>query len=326
MRRVVIPQTNLSVSTLCLGTGFFGSSVPHDLSLSLLDSYFEAGGNFLDTANAYMEFLPGGKGKSEATIADWVKSRGVRKNVVIATKGGHPRIETLDRPRLKAEEVRADLVQSLERLGVEQIDLYWLHRDDPQVPVAEILDYLTSFVSEGLVRFLGCSNWTTERMKEAADLAKTRGLDGFVANEPMWSLARPNPGQYAQPLLVAMDEEMYEFHRSTGMACTPYSSQALGYLTKLDRAGPEGLDDAARRRYDSPGNRKGFEVAREIAKKRGVEISHIALAYLIAQPFTTIPIVGCKRLADLADSQRGAEVLLSGAEVEALDEAFGARS
>ena len=179
METVKIGKSGLQVTRVCVGTGRFGSAISEEESFRILDRYRELGGRAIDTAHIYAAWLPDGWGKSEITVGRWLQRTGVRGDMVIGTKGGHPNLETWEVSRLTPKEIKQDLHESLDRLGLDAIDIYWLHRDDPAVPVPEILDALSEFTSNGLIRNYGASNWAVPRLKEAAEYAAGRGLSGF---------------------------------------------------------------------------------------------------------------------------------------------------
>ena len=176
MRAFTIPHTDLTVSALSLGTGGMGTHVSHDDSFRILDRYVERGGNFLDTAHIYAAWVPGGGGASERTIGDWIRTRGARDAVAIGTKGGHPHLETMTISRLSPQEIVQDLDESLERLQIETIDLYWLHRDDPKRPVGELIETLTDAVTQKKIRYFGVSNWRLPACKRRWTMPLPEGL------------------------------------------------------------------------------------------------------------------------------------------------------
>jgi aryl-alcohol dehydrogenase-like predicted oxidoreductase len=137
-----IPGTNLSPSVICLGTAQIGSVIPEADAFRLLDTYYGLGGTFLDTAQVYADWLPGERSASEKTIGRWLKARGLRNHTVVSTKGGHPDLHAMEIPRLSPEHIVFDVERSLLNLQTDRIDLYWLHRDDPNRPVSEMLDIL----------------------------------------------------------------------------------------------------------------------------------------------------------------------------------------
>ena len=193
MKLIQLPNTHLSVSNFCYGGGPLGTSLKGKAMDKFLRVFRDAGGNFLDTAHCYACWVPGGVGLSELAIGDYVKRNG-GKGMVIATKGGHPGVpgyRSVDRYLSKGR-IEADIDDSLARLGFDTIDLYWLHRDDPRMTVAEIIETLNGEVKRGRIRYLGASNWTTARIAEANEYARAHRLRGFAATQPEWSLAKPN--------------------------------------------------------------------------------------------------------------------------------------
>ena len=311
MNYVVLPGTDLRLSRICLGTIGFGTSISRDEASGLMDAFRDAGGNFLDTAHVYADWQSQIPGMSERTIGEWISSRGCRDQVVVATKGGHPILGTTS-PRLSKEQLFDDVKESLRRLQVEQIDLYWLHRDDESVPVDQILDTLEEIRCEGLIRWYAASNWSTARLKEAAVCAKRRRIPGMVASQIRWSLAKFNPERVADRTMVEMDTPSYQFYRETGMPVAAYGPQAGGFFGgNYWRDRPESGQAEVRRSYDLEINWGRLERARELGSKLKCSANQIALAYLVSQPFVTMPIVGCRRLDQIADSCDAAELVLS---------------
>ncbi len=310
MKYLTLPRTDLRVSSLCLGTADFGEGVSESDSFALLDQFFEAGGNFLDTAAIYAAWTPAGAGSSEKLLGKWLAQSG--KDAVVATKGAHPDLNSMGVSRLSQGAIEADLKASLRHLRRETIELYWLHRDDETVPVEAILGWMEDFVSAGKVRFYGCSNWKTARIEALQNAAQARGALGFVANQPLWSLAQADLSR-ADPTMVQMDAATLEFHRQSGLAAVPYSSQANGFFSKLaqNRAVPAMFDSAAVRAT----NLARFEKIQTLLRQNGLSITEIALGFLRGQPFATVPIIGCKTQAQLSDSLSGGDVSLSAKQI-----------
>jgi aryl-alcohol dehydrogenase-like predicted oxidoreductase len=194
------------VSKLCLGTGRFGAGLPREEALKQLDLFFDRGGNFVDTARVYADWVPGGHGASESTVGAWLKKRKLRNRVIISSKGAHPDLKTMHIPRMGPADVRFDLEESLRALGTDYIDLYFLHRDDPSRPVGEILDMLESFRKEGKIRHYGCSNWTLNRIEEA-DKAAAALVSAYVMNQdfPAVPIASFSSAEQLEETLPAAD-------------------------------------------------------------------------------------------------------------------------
>jgi aryl-alcohol dehydrogenase-like predicted oxidoreductase len=311
MRYVVIPNTALRVSQICLGSTDIGSVIPTAESFALLDEFIALGGNFIDTALVYADWIPGPRSTSEKAIGQWLKARGLRNQITIATKGGHPQLSTMHISRLSHAEITHDLAESLDHLQTDTIDLYWLHRDDPTIPVGEIVDILNEQVAAGKIRYFGASNWSIARIQAAIKYAARSGKQAFVANQPLWSLAAPNMDVHPDQTLVAMDQAGLEYHRRTGMAVIPYSSQAHGFFSKLAASGRAGVSQTDLTIFDNETNWKRLECIRELAHRYEVPINDIVLAYLISQPFPTIPIVGSKRIDQLHSSIKALDLTLT---------------
>lgn len=320
MKFVSIPQTDLKVSQICLGTGALGSpAIPPDAAFEILDEYVRLGGNFLDTAHVYSDWIPGEKSRSEKTIGAWLRARGNRGEIVVATKGAHPDLASMHISRLSPADIAHDVDESRKFLQIDTIDLYWLHRDDVKIPVSDILEPLNEHVAAGEIRYFGCSNWTVSRIQEAADYAARKSIWGFVANQPMWSLAAPNVARMGDKTLVVMDPDTIAFQRHTGMAVIPYTSQAQGFFTKLATSGRTGLSEGISNVYYNAGNVRRLERAQELARRHGAYLNDVVLAYLICQPFTTIPVVGCKNLDQLRSSLKAADLTLTPEDIAFLD-------
>jgi aryl-alcohol dehydrogenase-like predicted oxidoreductase len=297
-QRITIPGTELSVSKLCLGGNRLGGALNQAESFALLDAWVATGANFIDTAHVYANWLPDAERScSEKTLGRWLKARGGSVDVVIATKGGHPRDGNLI-PRLDRATVRQDVAEALDYLGLARLDLFYLHRDDPSMPVEDAMAVVEDLRREGLIRHYACSNWSAPRMAESVEVARRNGWQGFVAHQPEWSLAKRNPGTATGDLL-AMDDAMLAFHRESGMPVIPYSSQAKGYF---DKAVAGAVDDVTARAYDNPENLATAHRLAAIAQRHGATPTQVMLNVMMHSPFTTIPVVGCRTAGQIESS------------------------
>lgn len=321
MKYVTIPNSDLRVSQICLGSAEFGAKLTPKDAFALLDAFVAEGGNFIDTAHVYSDWIPNTKSTSEKWIGEWLRKSGMREDVVIATKGAHPELTSMNVSRLSKADIEQDVSESLDYLQTEIIDLYWLHRDDVHIPVGEIIDALNEQVWLGNIRYFGCSNWTISRIQEVVDYSKAHDVQGFVANQPLWSLAEADMKAIPDQTLVGMDAEGMTFHKRTKMAVIPYTSQAKGFFSKVERSGSEGLSEGDRKVYFSDVNKKRLLRVQELAKKYDVSVNDIALSYLMSQPFTTIPVVGSKTVEQLKSSLKAVDVALSRDEVVYLETA-----
>lgn len=306
-----IPRTRLDASCLCLGTGDMGAGIDRDTSFRMLDTFLDQGGNFVDTAKIYSDWIPGETSRSEKLIGAWMKDRGVRQEVILATKGAHPELTSMDVPRLSPQEITTDLDASLENLQTDWIDLYWLHRDDPDRPVEEIIGLLDSQVQAGKIRYFGCSNWKRARIRLAQAYASKMGRLGFSAVQNLWNLAQVNQSGFADPTIAFMDDDLWHYHHEENLAAVPYSSQANGLFQKLASGGPGVLPDNLRSWYWNTQTEARYHRLTTIQSETGLSTTQIILGYLISQPFPTFPIIGPKSLLQLMDCLSGGDVTLS---------------
>jgi aryl-alcohol dehydrogenase-like predicted oxidoreductase len=321
MRFTSLPGTEFAPSVICLGTGGFGSSIPQEDAFRMLDLFAELGGNFLDTARVYAAWIPGGEGASERTIGAWLQSRKMASRFIVATKGGHPHLATMKVSRLSPAEIGADVAASLTALQTDAIDLYWLHRDDPAIPVGEIVDAVNEQVAAGRLRAVGASNWTPERIDAANAYAAASARVGFCASQIGWSLARPNPAAKGFGGELDMDASALAYHRRTGFPVMAYSSQAAGFFAgKADRyRGPDAKDDGFAKRYVTVENFTRLDRAREVAARHGRTTNDVALAYLLSQAFPVYALTGCKSVDQVRTSCAAWNLRLSPAEIAYLE-------
>ncbi len=337
MRYVNIPHTNLSPSVICLGTADMGGKMSRETAFAVLDAYVAAGGTFLDTAKVYSDWIPGERSRSEKLLGEWLRERGNRSQIILATKGAHPDLLHMDTPRLAPADIVSDIEASLKHLQTDVIDLYWLHRDDPARPVDEILDTLNAQIKAGRIRYFACSNWRTARIQSAQAYAKASGCMGFVANQMLWNAAVMDPLGQPDKTLAAMDNAMHALHVETQLAAVPYSSQANGLFSKLQKPLAARIQRDPKRLllqvarhvrnvvyaqqalYPRGPNSQQLVVILDIAAARGFTVSQVVLGYLLSQPFPVFPIVGCQNLGQLEDSLRAADALLSEDEIAQLD-------
>jgi aryl-alcohol dehydrogenase-like predicted oxidoreductase len=306
----------LKVSSISLGSALFGKTISKKEAFELMDIFQEQGGNFIDTAHIYSDWLPGDKSISEKTIGQWLKEKNNRNKLVIGTKGAHPDFSNMYVSRLSKAAVASDLEGSLRALQTDYIDLYWLHRDDEKRPVAEILEYLNEFVKAGKILSFGCSNWKAGRIAEALEYAEKNGMKAFVGNQNMWSYAEPNLDNFPDKTLVAMNEETRKLHLTTGLAAIPFSSQANGFFSKLEE---NNMSEQVGKLYYNEENAARFERAKKVSKNLGINISDVVLGYLISQPFVTIPVVGCRTKLQLEDSLKASDLNFDKATLQYLE-------
>jgi predicted dehydrogenase/aryl-alcohol dehydrogenase-like predicted oxidoreductase len=298
-----IPGVAKPASVVALGFEFF----PNFASASLtLDSLYEAGGNLFDTAFVY------GGGKTEAIFGDWHTSRNVpREDIVLIGKGAHS-------PLCYPDMIAKQLDQSLNRLKTDYVDIYFMHRDNTDVPVGEFVDAMDAEVQRGRIRgIFGGSNWTRQRMDEAIAYAEKTGKTAPGALSNNFSLAEMLDPIWAG-CVAASDEPWKEWAKERQIPNFAWSSQGRGFFT--DRAGRDKRDDEEIVRvWYSERNFERRDRAIELAKELGRHPIHIALAYVIAQPFPVIPLIGPRTIAELEDSLSALDIKLTPEQVRWLE-------
>jgi aryl-alcohol dehydrogenase-like predicted oxidoreductase len=285
-------------------------------SNAILDTFAGLGGNFIDTARSYGDWIPDAPaGASERAVGAWLKTRN-RDEFVIATKGGFFDMRVGDyRNRVTPDDISVDLGQSLDHLGVDRIDLYFLHTDNPESPVEPIIDALITHREAGRIRHFAASNWAADRIRAANAYAASIGKEGFVASETFWGLALPDVAAAAQQGYVHYYEGEYEDLHAAGLPIIAYAAQSGGYFSKL-AAGPVGDQLAAR--YANPANQRRLAVVQALAEKHGVSINDIVLSYLLSQPNQTIAIFGGSSPEQVIASAKADSLMLTSEELAAL--------
>ncbi|MDP4502017.1 aldo/keto reductase [Nonomuraea turcica] len=306
-----IGSSDLEVSPLCLGGNAFGWTADEDASFAVLDAYTEAGCNFIDTADMYSHWIPGGSGgESERIIGRWMKARGNRDQMVIATKVGA--LPGLD--NLAPQTIRRGAEDSLRRLGTDHIDLYYAHVDDPGTPLAETLGAFDALVRAGLVRHIAASNITANRLSAAWEISARDGLAPYVALQAEYNLVQREG--YERDLAPTVTR--------TGLACLPYVALARGFLTGKYRPGGPHVNSprADRARAHLEGNGPAVLVALdEVAAAHQTPIAAVALAWLAAQPTVATPLAGARNPGQLADLLPFLTLRLTTDEITLLDKA-----
>ena len=303
-------------SVIALGTMDFGGLIEEGRAREFMDAYVEIGGNFIDTARVYGDFASGIQGGSEQVIGRWIEDRRCRDKIVLGTKGGHPEFHTMHTGRLSREEVLSDISRSLDNLRTDCVDIYWLHRDDVTRPVRDILETLTDLVERGMTRHVGVSNWTPERILEAKAASEKHGLVKVAANQPQFSLARQVIVE--DDTLCQVDAKTYAMHVQENLPCQPFSSQAKGFLAKMDAQGEAALTAKASRRFLCEENLTALRRAQALSKETGHSVAAISLAWLTSQPFPTFPIAGVSKMEHIAALKEAGNCTLTPAQRDSL--------
>ncbi|MGG3504978.1 MULTISPECIES: aldo/keto reductase [Paenibacillus] len=306
MKYISIKGLNKPVSVLMKGTDYFYHD-SYEKAAANMDAYLAIGGNSVDTAHIYAG------GQSEEVIGRYMQERGNRDQIVILTKGAH---HDHNGPRVNKKDIKSDITTSFERLQTNFIDLYALHRDDPEVPAGEVIEALNEYIADGSVGAIGVSNWTWERIRDANAYAEANGLVGFSFSSPNLSLAKPNEPFWKG--CVSADAETIAWHESEQFPLFSWSSQARGFFT--GRFTPEIRDNADLVRvFYSDENWERLERAKQLAASKHVTAIQIALAYVLNQPFPTCALIGAQSAEELKSCDEGSTIQLTRAELDWLD-------
>jgi aryl-alcohol dehydrogenase-like predicted oxidoreductase len=301
---------------LCFGGNVFGWTLDRDRSFAILDAFYEAGGRMIDSAEGYSAWVPGNKGgESETILGEWMELRGVRKNMLIATKtgmGGPPYA-------LKPEKVAAALEGSLERLRTDYVDIYYAHRDDRTTPLDEVVAGYDALVKAGKARELGASNYTAERLAAITALADRMDATPYTVLQPKFNLLWRH--EY--------EGGLQDLCLSRGIAVLPYYSLASGFLSGRFRK-PEDLAGYARghgaSEFAGNGGWAMLPVLDEVAGETGASLPQVALAWLAAQPGIAAPLASATTKAQLAELIGAAALQLDESQIKRLTDAKPARA
>ncbi len=313
MEKRRLGQSSLEVPPITFGCNVFGWTVDEKTSFALLDAWLDAGFNFLDTADAYSRWHPGNSGgESETIIGNWLKARGNRDKVILATKLG---LEMgPDRKGLSRAYMQTAVEDSLRRLQTDTIDLYQSHRDDPDTPIEETLSAFADLIKQGKVHEIGASNFSADRLGQSLRISRERGLPRYQSLQPLYSLVER--AEFEGPL--------EDLCRSETVGVIGYYSLASGFLTGKYRSKADVAGRTRGPRVEKYLNDYGFGVLKaldEVAQRYEAKPGQIALAWLIARPSVTAPIASATNLEQLAELVEAAEIELDADSIRKLDEA-----
>lgn len=304
-------SSDLQVFPLALGGNVFGWTADEDRSFAVLDAYAAAGGNFIDTADAYSSWIEGNEGgESETIIGKWLAARGNRSDIVVATKvGAHPAYKGLSETTIKAA-----AEESLRRLGTDHIDLYYTHFDDETVPVEEIITALDQLVKDGKVREIAASNISPERLRASLEFSEREGLARYVALQPHYNLVSRD----------TYEGELQDTAARAGLAAVPYFALAAGFLTGKYRPGTaveSARSGKAGAYLESERGQKVLAALDKVARERDAEIATVALAWLASRPTVAAPIASARTVEQLPALLAVADLRLTDEDLTTLTEA-----
>lgn len=308
------------LSKIGLGVSRFGTRVPDGLACAMLDRFCAAGGTLLDTARNYYEWVENGRGKSEAFLGRWMEARGCRDQVVLSTKGGVSNRGKVFHVDLSRGALLAELKESLEALRTGYLDIYLLHRDEPERPVEEIVDSLQEIAALGQCGSIGVCNWRCERIRAANRYAERHGLRPIQIVQTWWSMASYTEAMWDDPTTTHMDPETAGYCRDQGCIVMAYTSQAKGFFQKACAVGIEGLDPLLKHRILTKENLERLQLVKAYCAETGCTPTDVVLGYITSHPLRGTALVSCSSLAQLEDILNSADYVLPEKLIRKLDQ------
>jgi aryl-alcohol dehydrogenase-like predicted oxidoreductase len=304
-------RSGLSIAPLMLGGNVFGWTANEATSHAILDAFVAGGFNAIDTADVYSAWVPGNTGgDSEKVIGTWLKARGRRDDVIIATKVGMWPVQ----PGLTAKNIIAACEASLQRLQTDYIDLYQSHRDDPETPQDETLEAYGQLVKAGKVRAIGASNFETDRLGSAAAASKAGGLPRYETLQPAYNLMDRAIEGPLQQLCLAENVSIISYYGlASGFLTGKYRS--LADLGKSPRGG------GMKKHLEGEKGPKVLAALDAAATELGATPAQVALAWVMARPAVAAPIASATSLAQLEELMGAARLSLDPAHIARLDAA-----
>ena len=313
MEKRILGNTDLQVAPLALGSNVFGWTIDEKTSFEILDAFAEAGFNFIDTADIYSNWKPGNQGgESETIIGNWLKQRGNRDQVIIATKVGGDM--GLGKKCLARNYILKAVDASLKRLQTDYIDLYQSHYDDPETPQEETLETYAELIKAGKVRAIGASNFTPARLSEALKTSSNLNLPRYQTLQPEYNL-------YTRE---AFEKELQPLCRENNIGVIPYYGLASGFLTGKYRSEADLGKSPRGGGITKYLNERGFRILKaldEVSAELNANPAQVSLAWLMHQPTIAAPIASATSLKQLADLVKAAELKLTSATLEKLNRA-----
>lgn len=293
-KRILIPDTELSVYPIGLGTVDAGLRWDGADADRIFDTYVQRGGNLIDCAHVYSDWVPGEIARAERVLGDWLTRSKKRNEVVIMTKGGHPvmtdPVPDMHKSRMTHDDMVKDLNESLKQLRTDYIDIYFYHRDNKEQSVEEEIETMEQFVKEGKIRYYGCSNWDVERMIQADAYCKEKGYRGFVADQSLLNLGMKYMRPLADDTLGYTRGKAFDYHiKNARNLEMPFMGNCSGFFHIYDSQGEAGIQSNP---YYTPENIKVAEGVKALKEKYHCSITQVVLGFFYHQPFQCVPLYG----------------------------------
>ncbi len=308
-----------NISQIGLGTGRFGTRIEKESAFEMLDYFYHNGGNVVDTARNYYEWVENGRGMSERCIGEWMADRGNRNEIFICTKGGVRNKGNVFISNLSRDSLQVEVKESLEALQTDYIDIYLLHRDEPGRAVEEIVETMQVIKEIGNISTIGIANWKIDRIIAANEYAAKHKMEPFRIIQTWWSLAEYTESMWDDPTTTHMNKETYEYmlhHQLLGMA---YTSQCKGFFQKAFYQGIDHIDSFLRKRIATPVNIKKLEYIKNYCQKNKVSPTAVVNGYITSNPLDGIALISVSSMEQLKDIVSVSDYLLSEEVINEID-------
>ncbi|MEK7440174.1 MAG: aldo/keto reductase [Chloroflexota bacterium] len=313
MEHRYLGNSGLQVSDICLGTMQFLWTTDEPNSFAVLNAYVEAGGDFIDTADVYSRWAPGLKGgEAETIIGKWMKEKGNRQDIVLATKVRGRMWDGANGEGLSRVHIMRAVEDSLRRLQTDTIELYQTHSPDLNTPIEETMRAMDDLVHQGKVRYVGCSNYNGWQLMEAILTSRQAGISEYISIQPHWSLVERE----------IFERDVYPVVKKFNIGIVPYSPLGRGFLTGKYRRNQPPPDSKRFSSVQKVLTDKNFDLLdkiEEIARNRNKTAAQISLAWILTKPNVTAPIIGANNVEQLKDSLGATGLKLSDEEMNVLD-------
>lgn len=297
---------------IVLGTSKLGVNGREE-AFELLDDYVRLGGRTIDTATVYSDWIAGERGRAETVLGEWLRSRGTRRELTIITKGGHPFLDSMEQRRLDEASIRHDVDRSLSRLGIEQIDQWCPHRDDPSRPAADIIGVLQALQGEGKIAGFGVSNWTLSRIEESRRVRGANILSSQILGNVFCRIMNP----LKDPTHVVLDAPALRDAVTQNMSLFLYTSSAHGYFERRTRGIAPTAD------YANAACEEAATKLEAVAAEVGIAPANMIVAFLLHLAPQVSPIIGPRTAAQLREMWKAANIELPRASIERIAAAVG---
>lgn len=315
MKYISDMKIDKKISKIGLGCGRLGSTYTDELSVELLDVFYEGGGTLLDTARSYSPWEENGRGKSEACIGRWMERCGNRDEIVIVTKGGIVDNE-INNTR---ENLDRELAESLETLRTDYIDIFLIHKDDRICPIEELAETISYLADKYDIRRLGFSNINYNRLKKYNEYAAKNRMERLVYIENCWNVADYKFEMWNDEYCVGMSGELYQYMLENHMTGLAYSSQCKGYFQKFVKNGPDGIDAFLKTRVETERNLKKAYFIKEYCRREAVSPTDVVLGYITSNALCGIALVSPSSINQEKEILAGSDYVLPQSVIEEID-------